>query len=483
MKRSSLRVSAFVDRVRKCSKSATAAIESCRSGAKSELMAGIPRLRAVHCMVSSPASTSRAVSVFLSIAAALATMSVCSAQSIEIAELTDEALQIDGTVMYVNGANLEGAKGVVDRVTIQEYPLNPDLIWVRIQDVNNNTLAYSVNELDSLEAVIVFLGPGNDHYDNDTVVRDIVYGGPGDDTLYGSDGISWLYGEGGVDHLDGKASNDIVDGGDDTDYVYDDDYDDDYDDFFVGNDILIGGAGDDHLVGNCGVNWLFGGTGVDDLKSTFGEGLVFGEDGDDDIYLADSSHAYGGMGDDTIHARVAYGGAGNDVITGTDQVDILVGDAGNDTIKGRFGNDFLNGGSGVDTLYGQDTGMPSDYVLADNDEIHGGPDVDHMYGGIGNDTMYGDDGNDVIYGGLGNDTLHGGNNNDTLYGDFGVDTLLGDGGNDSLFGGSGTFDLSIDTLWGNAGADRFKPAYKPGLFLVWEDTRADFNAGQGDTNN
>ncbi|MEI6540564.1 MAG: hypothetical protein WCO86_13740 [Planctomycetota bacterium] len=157
-------------------------------------MAGISRLRAVHHIVSSQVSTSRAVSVFLSIAAAQATFSVCSAQSIEIAELTDEALQIDGTVMYVNGANLGGAKGVVDRVTVEEYPLNPDLIWVRIQDVNNNTIAYSVNELDSLEAIIVSLGAGDDDFDNSTTVRDIVYGGAGGDDLYGGDGISWLYG-------------------------------------------------------------------------------------------------------------------------------------------------------------------------------------------------------------------------------------------------------------------------------------------------
>lgn len=122
MKRSSLRVSAFVDRVRKCFKNATAANKSCRGGAKSELMAGISRLRAVHREVSSQASTSQAVSVFLSIFATLATMSVCSAQSIELAELTDDALQIVGTVVYINGANLGAAKGVVSRVTVEEDP-------------------------------------------------------------------------------------------------------------------------------------------------------------------------------------------------------------------------------------------------------------------------------------------------------------------------------------------------------------------------
>ena len=477
MKQSSWRVSAFVDRVHQCTKRATAAVESCQDSAKSGSTAGISRLRTVQGKASTQVSKSRAISMVLSIAAMLATTSVCSAQSIEIAELTDEALQIDGTVMYVYGTDFgapNGAKAVVDRVTIEEYPLDQDLIMVRVWNAANEVVASKVSEWASLEAVIVSLGPGGDSYDNDTFVRDIVNGGPGNDDLNGGDGISWLYGEGGEDHLDDGSGNDVVDGGDDRDFIYGGD----------GDDILIGGAGNDDLHDDSGVNWLFGGTGEDELKSTFGEGLAFGEDDNDEIYISDSSHAYGGMGDDTIHARVAYGGAGNDEITGTDQVDFLVGEAGNDTIRGRFGNDFLNGGSGVDTLYGQDTSMPGDYVLDDNDVIHGGPDRDHMYGGIGNDTMNGDDGDDVIYGGLGNDTLRGGNNNDTLYGDFGVDTLFGDAGNDSLFGGSGTFDLSIDTLWGNSGADRFNRAYKPGVNPpVLEDIRADFNAGQGDTNN
>ena len=145
--------------------------------------------------------------MWLSIAAMLAMMTECSAQSIEIAELTDETLQIDGTVVYVNGANLGAAKGVVDRVTVEEDQMDPDCIRVSVKNSNYDVVVTKVYEWASLEAIIVTLGAGEDYYDNDTFVRDIVYGGAGDDVLSGGDGISWLYGEGGEDEVHGGWGN------------------------------------------------------------------------------------------------------------------------------------------------------------------------------------------------------------------------------------------------------------------------------------
>ena len=487
MKRSSLRVSTFIDRVRQCLKIATAAIESRRSGATSELMAGISRRRAVYRVVSSQALTSRAVSVFLTIIAMLATMSVCSAQSIELAELTDEALQIDGTVVYVNGANL-GGKGVVDRVTVEEDPQDPDCIRVIVKNAAYDIVVTKVYEWASLEAVIVTLGAGEDHYNNDTFVRDIVYGGAGDDVLSGGDGVSWLYGEGGEDELNGGWGfvNDIVDGGDDSDTVSAGD----------GDDILIGGKGDDYLECFWGTSWLFGGDGADTLKVFYPdavfENLLFGEAGDDTITGGLNDFAWGGPDNDTITAGTVYGGDGDDMIYGTWAADVLVGEAGNDTIEGLGGSDFLNGGSGFDQLYGEYSfgagGATENVGIPGGDVIYGGPDSDNILGQDGNDTLYGDDGDDIMVGGPGNDTLRGGNNHDWLYGNSGVDTLYGNAGNDTLaggdngFGGGVGFDSATDTLWGNAGADKFKTSFKPGVNpLVWEDIRADFNAGQGDT--
>lgn len=54
-----------------------------------------------------------------------------------------------------------------------------------------------------------------------------------------------------------------------------------------------------------------------------------------------------------------YGGAGNDVLRGTNAADWIFGGAGDDTINGLGGNDTLFGGAGRDVL---DGGTGSDYV-------------------------------------------------------------------------------------------------------------------------
>ncbi|MES0872392.1 calcium-binding protein, partial [Pseudovibrio sp. SCP19] len=59
--------------------------------------------------------------------------------------------------------------------------------------------------------------------------------------------------------------------------------------------------------------------------------------------------------DDTIHVstqEAAFGGKGDDTITGSDKNDILVGGEGNDTLKAEDGNDTLAGGKGDDLLEG-----------------------------------------------------------------------------------------------------------------------------------
>ena len=110
-----------------------------------------------------------------------------------------------------------------------------------------------------------------------------------------------------------------------------------------GNDILLGGLGDDELKGGDGDDTLYGGAGDDTLK---------GED-DDDIL-------YGGLGDDKLE-----GGKGND---------ILVGGAGDDELKGGKGDDILFGGAGNDVMKGEDG---SDLFIfqpgnGDSDYVSGG---------------------------------------------------------------------------------------------------------------
>ena len=113
----------------------------------------------------------------------------------------------------------------------------------------------------------------------------------------------------------------------------------------------------------------------------------------------------------------AYGGPGNDVLTGGAANEGLFGDDGNDVINGNAGSDFINGGTG-------------------NDVINGG---------AGDDRIDDPEGNDTISGGSGNDTIQENNGTDTINGDSGNDTIYSlDQTNDVISCGSGTDSYGLD---------------------------------------
>ncbi len=66
--------------------------------------------------------------------------------------------------------------------------------------------------------------------------------------------------------------------------------------------------------------------------------------------------AFGGSGDDQLTggnaADTLFGGAGNDNLSGLDGNDSLYGEAGYDILYGGYGNDYLWGGNGTDSLSG-----------------------------------------------------------------------------------------------------------------------------------
>jgi Ca2+-binding RTX toxin-like protein len=220
------------------------------------------------------------------------------------------------------------------------------------------------------------------------------------------------------------------------------------------------------------------------------------------VFLPDAGTAIlsGRGGNDVISSDgsaattlVAYGGAGNDSVSGTDGADWLNGgghapvdplsaasvDDGADTLLGFGGNDHIFGNAqaavqgAVDGGDYIDAGSGADYANgnAGNDTILGGAGSDRLYGGAGDDLITGDNdadilsgeaapgndhlngnkGNDTLIGGWGNDDLYGGQGDDLLRGGEQHDLLSGDLGNDTLDGGGGT-----DTLIGGAGADTFQ---------------------------
>ncbi|RMF41455.1 MAG: hypothetical protein D6754_00950 [Alphaproteobacteria bacterium] len=175
--------------------------------------------------------------------------------------------------------------------------------------------------------------------------------------------------------------------------------------------VLIGGAGDDHLIGTNAAELMDGKGGNDTLE---------GRGGDDTMY--------GGTGDDLIKTEVgadfAYGGAGNDTLLGGAAFDDghsndnLYGGSGNDTVDGAGGDDNLFGGSGHDVMIG---GQGDDNFIA-------GTGDDTLYGGAGNDDMVGNNGSDSFYGGTGTDQYDGGDGHDFFYVSSGSTVAIQDEG-------------------------------------------------------
>jgi Ca2+-binding RTX toxin-like protein len=205
-------------------------------------------------------------------------------------------------------------------------------------------------------------------------------------------------------------------------------------------------------------------------------------------------HVAVGDGNDKVTNKsniniVAYGGAGNDTLTGGSSHDTLYGDAGNDTLRGgdgvdgMFGGrgtdvlhggpdaDYLDGGSGADTLRG---GSGSDYanyghrtaaVVVDLDNARGddgakgerdtvGGDIENIIGGHGADILTGNSGVNSISGGAGNDVIRGGAGDDGLVGGSGNDRVYGQGGDDVLLGEPSPPRESGEDLGSDAALDR-----------------------------
>lgn len=198
----------------------------------------------------------------------------------------------------------------------------------------------------------------------------VVSGGPGDDVLTGGLGPDRVYGGLGNDDLYGGAGGDLLVGD-------------------VGADELHGGPGDDTVHGDLTTS-LPGGCGIDCRDD------LYGDDGGDKLYGGENrDHYEGGTGDDTMAEPVADkeggafdGGTGDDVIIGSadgmrdrityqtrttavevdlaagtggeknvdkDQLSLIedaYGGAGDDLIIGNADGNVLKGNAGYDTIIG-----------------------------------------------------------------------------------------------------------------------------------
>ena len=200
-----------------------------------------------------------------------------------------------------------------DRISGSCFGTNSSLVFVGLEGHDEVSAA-------SCTGGSVDLGPGNDRATASGAVaggagNDDVAGGAGPDVLDGGDGRDTVDGRGGADLvrggpgrdilLPGEGIADLVEGGDDTDAAsYEDravaitaSLDDQANDGTAGEndriaaDVegLIGGAGDDTLIGDAGPNDIDGGDGGDVIDPRGGADFVDGGPGNDRIAARDGA--------------------------------------------------------------------------------------------------------------------------------------------------------------------------------------------------
>ncbi len=234
----------------------------------------------------------------------------------------------------------------------------------------------------------------------------------------------------------------------------------------VGNDVLLGGTGNDQLHGDVGNDVLVGGAGADRL---YGDGGI-----DTASYYAAPLGVTVSLASPAANTGEAKGDiyASIENLTGSAYGDRLFGNAGANVIDGANGNDMLTGGPGADHLTGgagsdtasyansaaavvvslaTRTGMAGDAkgdVLAGIENLMGSGYADRLTGDVGANALRGYGGADQISGGGGNDFLFGGAGNDTLAGGLGADTFVFDTSPNSLTNRDRItdFDVVYDTI-------------------------------------
>jgi Ca2+-binding RTX toxin-like protein len=204
-----------------------------------------------------------------------------------------------------------------------------------------------------------------------------------------------------------------------------------------GNDLLFGQAGNDTLLGKGGFDQLFGGADNDTLTGGDADDQVFGESGDDRMIWNpgdDTDLNEGGDSTDTVEVN---GGNGAEVFTLTangtrarfDRLDpapfsIDIGTSENLVLNMNGGNDSFSATGNLAALISVtvDGGAGDDIILGSNG-------ADRLLGGDGNDFIDGQQGNDVALLGAGDDVFQWdpGDGSDIVEGQDGTDTLLFNG--------------------------------------------------------
>jgi len=347
----------------------------------------------------------------------------------------------------------------------------------------------------------------------------LVFGGPGDDTVTGGKDVDLLFGGANPDKIRGAYTYDfwrhpkiscdctVLDLGFDYDLIFGGAGNDDLDGGF-GTDFVFGGPDNDTIKGNGEIlpllspemGFLFGGAGSDIITGGMFDHITLAMGGTSADSVTGSKFGvlnllFGGTDVDSVIGNgdllaLAFGGAGNDTVHGGGFVlDLLFGGPDHDNIQGKLGvMDLIFGGPGDDAITGNGSLLEIQFGNDGIDAMNSGPGLfyfmlgnndcdtmtggallglmfgngkdDTMNGGFGADIMFGNDGPDTMNGNGGPDIIFGNDKDDTLNGGTGPDILFGNAGMDLIFGGTGP-----DIMFGNANNDRILGEDGPDLIF------------------
>ena len=303
---------------------------------------------------------------------------------------------------------------------VANYFDRTDGVFVSLDDVANDG---SPGEGDNVHSDVenVFGTGGADVIVGNEGANDL-NGWWGDDTISGGGGDDALVGDRGVDDLAGGLGDDqLVDlpGQPCTCLVEPDSY--------------SGGLGTDTV--------SFTGR-ADDLDVSLDDAADDGAPGEGDNVHSDIEHVVGGAGDDTIVGSPANetldGWQGDDVLDGGAGADHLVGGAGFDAVsyEGRVTGVQVT----LDGVAGDGEPGENDWVDADVEGAIGGAGADHLTGSNRRDSLLGLGGADVIDGGREEDVLDGGDGDDS------ITSRELEGFSDSVVCGAGVDGVVADSL-------------------------------------
>jgi Ca2+-binding RTX toxin-like protein len=333
----------------------------------------------------------------------------------------------------------------------------------------------SADYRDSSSAVAVDLVSGTaigGTAEGDTLLSiENVYGTEYNDTLVGNAEANTLLGYSGDDILFGNAGNDNLQGGEGQDELYGG-LDNDTFRGGAGADILDGGEGRDSadyrdsssavavdLTAGTAIGGIAEGDTLLSIENVYGTGY-------NDIFIgnAEANTLLGYNGDDVLS-----GNEGNDNLQGGNGQDELYGGLDNDTLRGGAGADILDGGEGRDSADYRDSSSAVAVDLTAGTASGGTAEGDTP---VSIENVYGTEYNDIFIGNAEANTLLGYNGDDMLFGNEGNDNLQGGDGQDELYGG-----LGKDTLSGGLGNDTF--IFDSVLSATTnKDTITDFNASE-----